>query len=530
MALMEHIPGNRPMGRTPPRVGPQVAHPTVAELFAWTAQRLPDKVAAKCGDTTRVYADLDSRANALASYLQRSVRPGTRVGLFAGNCIPWVETMLACAKAGIPVVPINSRYESTELCHIIADAEIGFIVYDALCVRSRATGDLLARLPRLSCGEDYEQIVNGDVPPVTPRAAAEDMVVYTSGTTSTPKGVRYTSQNQVVGGLLLNTVLQALSMQDRLLVGTPLAHRVAQVRVVCGLLLGATVHLVDRPTPGQLVDLVAREEITVTGTVPTVIGDLAGLDDASIPDALASLRYVHVTGQAMPAFLRERAMSLFPNARICTCYASTETGLVTVLEHEDQLARPDSCGRALPGIEVAVVDEQGSAVPSEQAGELVARSGLPGSSLVAGGYVGRAADRPFTDADGWFHTGDIATLDGEGWCRIVDRKKDMVLSGGLNIASAEVESLIASCPGVAEVAVTGEPDDRFGERVVAWVVPRAHARLTAEAIQSHVAAQAASYKKPRVVHFLERLPRTPAGKVSKTALRRRSTSDTETEL
>ena len=183
------------------------------------------------------------------------------------------------------------------------------------------------------------------------------------------------------------------------------------------------------------------------------------------------------------------------------------------------LTHPRSCGRALQGVDVRLVREDGSDAPSREPGEVVVRAGEPGTYTVAAGYLGAAGVEPFTDADGWFHTGDVATVDEDGFYVIVDRKKDMILSGGMNIASKEVEEIVASHDGVLEVAVTGEPDPRFGERVVAWVVRR-DGSMSAEAeIVAYVASQAASYKKPSVVRFVESLPRSPTGKVQKRALR-----------
>ena len=259
--------------------------------------------------------------------------------------------------------------------------------------------------------------------------------------------------------------------------------------------------------------------ITALVGVPTALKDLLRLLRTDELEPMAGVRHVFMSGESVGSDLLREIMSLFPNARFGTAYGSTEAGLVTFLDHEHQLAHSRSCGRALQGVEVRLLDDSGSEAATGEPGEVVVRAGTPGTYTVAAGYLGSSGVEPFTDEDGWFHTGDVATVDEEGFYVIVDRKKDMILSGGMNIASKEVEEIVASHAGVEEVAVTGEPDERFGERVVAWVVRRAVSDVAGAEIISHVASQAASYKKPSVVRFVDSLPRSPTGKVLKRALR-----------
>jgi long-chain acyl-CoA synthetase len=234
---------------------------------------------------------------------------------------------------------------------------------------------------------------------------------------------------------------------------------------------------------------------------------------------MSGVRHVFLSGEGVGSDLLRDIMPLFPNARFSSAYGSTEAGLVTFRDHEHTLTHHRSCGRALQGVDVRLVREDGSDAAGTESGEVIVRAGKPGTYTVAAGYLGATGVESFTDADGWFHTGDVATVDGDGFYAIVDRKKDMILSGGMNIASKEVEEIVASHDGVLEVAVTGEPDQRFGERVVAWVVRRDGSSVTEADIVAHVASQAASYKKPSVVRFVESLPRSPTGKVQKRALR-----------
>jgi acyl-CoA synthetase (AMP-forming)/AMP-acid ligase II len=191
--------------------------------------------------------------------------------------------------------------------------------------------------------------------------------------------------------------------------------------------------------------------------------------------------------------------------------------MASALPPEEFTTRPGSSGRALPGVELMVADLETGARSTAGSGEVLVRSGPPGSYAVGAGYVGAAAASPFTDPDGWFATGDIGTLDEDGWLSITGRSKDMILSGGFNIAAQEVEEVLRQHPGVRDVAVTGEPDERFGERVVAWVVrtPGDGDRLDGEELRTFTGTQMAGFKRPRVVRFVDELPRTATGKIAK---------------
>ncbi|OMQ16045.1 hypothetical protein A7K94_0205225 [Modestobacter sp. VKM Ac-2676] len=368
-------------------------------------------------------------------------------------------------------------------------------------------------------GEPYERALSA-AGPARPRTNDESAVLYTSGTTALAKGVRLTQANQALGTFLGPATLLAMTSADTVLIATPLGHRVGQVRLLGGLLTGARTVLAADARPGTLVDAVQRHAVTVTGMVPTIARDLVSSGTAfsgtDPGERLASLRVLSVTGEAMTAELRTRVAAMLPGTELWTFFASTETGLATALAPEEFTRRPLSSGRALPGVEVAVLDLERGTTGSTGSGEVLVRSGEPGSYAVGGGYVGAATAAPFTDEAGWFHTGDVGTLDEDGWLAITGRSKDMILSGGFNIAAQEVEDVLREHPGVRDVAVTGEPDERFGERVVAWVVAGADgAGPTVEELREFTGRRMAGFKRPRVVRFVDDLPRTATGKIAK---------------
>ena len=491
---------------------------TVAELCRGGARRAPERNAVESAARTITFAELDRRTESLAHAFQAQVDAGARVGIYCSNRVEWVEAYVAAHKAGISAVPINHRYRRRELEHILRDARLGLVVHDDTGRDDDGVQDVLEDVPTLEIGEQYERAVTGSGNRVVPRQLDEDVIVYTSGTTALPKGVVYTRHTQVTS-VFVPQLMAGYDPSDRFLLFTPLAHRAAQPLLLCALFMGATTHLLTQYSPEGLVSAVLEHGTTTLVGVPTALRDLLALLESSEIEPMAGVRHVLMTGETVGAGLLGQIVSLFPNARFSSAYGSTEAGLVTYLDHEHQLSHPRSCGRALPGVEVRLVADDGSDAPVGEPGEVFVRSGTPGTYTVAAGYLGAAGVESFTDEDGWFRTGDLAIVDEDGFYVIVDRKKDMILSGGMNISSREVEEVVASHPAVREVAVTGEPDPRFGERVVAWVVPEPGVEVGADEIISHVAQEAASYKKPKVVRFVDSLPRSPSGKVLKRALR-----------
>ncbi len=492
---------------------------TVAHLCRGGARRAPDRVAVESGAGSITFAELDRRSESLARYLQGAVGSGKRVGIYCSNRIEWVETYIAAHKAGIPAVPINHRYRYRELEHILGDGDLGLVVHDDPALGDDDVRNLLANVETLAVGGAYERAASGNLAdPVAPRSSDEDLIVYTSGTTALPKGVVYTRRTQLTSVAVPQLVV-GYDPSDRFLLFTPLAHRAAQPLLLCALFMGATTHLLSQYSPTGLVAAIREHDITALVGVPTALKDLLGLLRAEELEPLLGVRHVFMSGETVSFDLLGDIRLLFPNARFSTAYGSTEAGLVTFLDHEYQLSHPRSCGRALQGVEVRLISDDGGEAGTDELGEVLVRAGTPGSYTVAAGYLGRSGVESFTDVDGWFHTGDVATVDADGFYSIVDRKKDMILSGGMNIASKEVEEIVLSHADVQEVAVTGEPDERFGEHVVAWVVLRPGVAVTEGEIISHAASQAASYKKPSVVRFVDSLPRSPTGKVLKRALR-----------
>jgi acyl-CoA synthetase (AMP-forming)/AMP-acid ligase II len=343
------------------------------------------------------------------------------------------------------------------------------------------------------------------------------LILYTSGTTGAPKGAILTHANMIVQNVFMHGTEWGIGRDDRYLVLTPLAHRAGVSRLFNALGFGGTLVILDKFDPAGTIETIERERITVTGLVPTAIRMLLP-ELRRAPARCETLRRIIVSTEAFPVPLKQALLALLPRAEIHSVFGSTEA-LVTNLSHAEQFTHPASVGRPMPGVEVRLVDDAGRDVSEGEVGELVVRSGPPGRFATLRAYFNRPEETAVAIRDGWFHTGDLARRDAEGYLYIVDRKKDMVISGGFNIYSKEVEAALATHPSVAEAAVIGVPDEVYGEAVAAFVEPSGAGRPDAQALIEHCRTRLAGYKKPKHVFVIDALPRNSTGKVLKNELR-----------
>ncbi len=499
-------------------------------IVAAHARRAPDREAVVIGSECVTYAELDARADRVAAGLRRAgLAAGDRVVLYLGNGLPFVELFLAVLKAGALAVPVTTRLVAPELRYIVGDTTPFAVAFDPehrdivaeaceaaplarriVCGPSSEPGDLLLDALGVSAGEPV---------PARPPEPDDAMIAYSSGTTGFPKGAVITHANLVTQTYMAATAWR-LGEDDRFLATTPLAHRTGLARLVNALVLGATAVVMPRFDAADAMRLIDAERITAMGVVPTVARML--LEHASDdPASGRSLRVVLVTGEAFPVDVKRRLLDRWPHVRLISFFAMTEASVVTLLPPEEQFTHPGSVGRPLPGVELRIVDDKDRDVPIGDVGEILVRSGEPGRWAVMRGYYNRPDATAEAFVDGFFRTGDLGRLDADGHLSIVDRRKDMILSGGLNVYSKEVERALESHPSVAEAAVIGVPDDRFGEAVVAYVIPRSGLAIAGETLTEHCKREIASFKKPKVVRIVDELPRNSLGKVLKAELRRR---------
>ncbi|MFA1538857.1 acyl-CoA synthetase [Actinomadura monticuli] len=501
---------------------------SLASVLDQHAQRRPGKTVVVDGDRRFTNRELLTRVDALAhGLLDLGIGRGDVVGLLLYNHAEFLEAVLAAGRIGAVFLPLNYRLAPAEWEYILGHAGARALITEsefgaaaeglALPELSHRitldgpSGPLWTRLPDL-----VQANLGRTVPPAD--LAEDDLqrLMYTSGTTSRPKGVKITNRN--VNYKNLGQIIQlGLTHADITLVCGPLYHVGAlDLPGLATWHAGGSVIVQRRFDPADVARAIERERVTNVWLAPAMMNAVLGSDELARCDT-SSVRFIVGGGEKMPEPLVRRILDAFPNAWFADAYGLTETvSGDTFLDREHTLAKLGSVGRPIPHVRVRVVDEDGRDAPTGTLGEIVLR----GPKVFTGYWRDEAAtERAFRG--GWFHTGDVGRLDEDGFLYIEDRKKDMIVSGGENIATPEVERVLYEHPAVLEAAVVGLPHERWGEVPRAFVVPRPGETLAAEEIQEFCRARLARFKVPARVEIIDELPRTPSGKVLKRLLRDR---------
>ncbi|MGW2765781.1 acyl-CoA synthetase [Streptomyces sp. NPDC001275] len=488
---------------------------TVDGVLRRSARRTPARVAVEYGERSWTYAELDDAVSRAANVLLgQGLAPGDRVGAYGHNSDAYLIGFLACARAGLVHVPVNQSLTGDDLAYIVGQSGSALVLTDpdlagrlpeaARALPLRDAGDsLLARLP--------------STPPYDgPEPRSEDLVqlLYTSGTTALPKGAMMTHRALVHEYLSAITALD-LAAGDRPVHALPLYHS-AQMHVFLlpYLAVGATNIVLDAPDGDRILYLVEAGRADSLFAPPTVWIGLANRPDFATRD-LGGLRKAYYGASIMPVPVLERLRERLPELAFYNCFGQSEIGpLAMVLGPDEHKGRMDSCGRPVLFVDARVVDEDGKDVPDGTPGEVVYRS-----PQLCQGYWDRPEETAEAFREGWFRSGDLAVRDPHGYYTVVDRVKDVINSGGVLVASRQVEDVLYAHPRVAEAAVVGLPDERWIEAVTAFVVPCGE--VTEAELIAHAREKLASFKTPKKVIFVDALPRNASGKILKRELRDR---------
>jgi len=492
---------------------------TISDQVARYARTTPEVAAFRFAGTGRTYAELDDRVTRLAAVLTgQGVRHGDRVAVLALNGLEVVETFLACARVGAIAVPVNFRLAPAEVAYVLADSGARVLLVDPT---TAATADQVPGVEHvLRICPDYEAALAGaDPTPVEHEVGDTDaaFLMYTSGTTGKPKGAVLTHRNLLMHGFSHLTHLGWLPEDRVTLYGAPLFHIAAVAGMLPTLLLGGTFVLTRSGAfdPAETLDELVAERVSSCFFVPAAWQAIVGVPDLADRD-LSRLRRISWGAAPASTTLLQTMLDRFPQAELVTAFGQTECSPVTCfLRGTDAVRKIGSVGTPMLNVEVRVVDEAMRDVPRGEVGEIVYRS-----PMVMREYWGKPAETAAAFDGGWFHSGDLVRQDDEGYFYVVDRKKDMIISGGENIYCAEVEDVLAAHPGVAEVALIGVPDARWGEAPLAVVAPVDPASPPTPAeLTAWCRERMAHYKCPREFTVVGALPRNPSGKVLKTELR-----------
>jgi fatty-acyl-CoA synthase len=511
-------------------ISPAVRRQTIADALRRTALRLPQKLGIVCGNTSWTYAEFDAIVSRLAAGLSGiGVKSGDRVAVLARNSHGFAALRFALARMGAVMVPINFMLKAEEVAYILRHAVAETLATDTgLADLAQQASQLDTQvkqfvwLPSEDATEavagmhNFDELAACTAPLAESGLASQDLaqIVYTSGTESMPKGAMLT--HDAVLWQYVSCVINAeIAEQDLALHALPLYH-CAQLDVFFGpaIYIGSGNVITSKPVPDNLLALIEKFKITSFFAPPTVW--IALLRSPLLdPAKLTHLAKGYYGASIMPVEVLKELAARLPKVRLWNLYGQTEIApLATLLGPDDQLRKPGSCGRAVLNVETRVVDDDMQDVKPGEVGEIVHRS----PHLMLGYFKDEEKTRA-AFSGGWFHSGDLGTIDEEGYISVVDRKKDMIKSGGENVASREVEEMIYRLPAVSEVAVIGLPDAKWIEAVTAVIVLKAGQALTEAQVMAHCNQHMATFKVPKRVVFAESLPKNPSGKLLKRELR-----------
>ncbi len=506
-------------------VGPHI-------IFSAHEANLPDKLCIIDGGRSWTYGEfsLDVRRAANA-FLDMGIKPGDKVAVMIDNCAEYQIVVGAAAYMGASLVPVSTHLKERELGYILEHSDSRSVactenhyptvkkaltklpsIDPARCVvigegnygPMRRLGDLLAS------GSDKHIYVNRD-------KIDSNIMMYTSGTTGRPKGA---SRNlKEVDSVVFLSIMEAFDFRhsDVHYSPCPLYHAAPTAYSTIILALGGTLVIGRRFDPHEFLKLVERHRITTVQLVPTLFNRLTRLTKEEVArHDLSSLRALISAAAYFPPTLKRRIMELFGDHLLYEMYGATEMGMTTTAKPKDNARHPDSIGKAMRGVEIKLLGEDGREVAVGEPGEIYVKT----SYLIDGYYKNDEATGKSL-REGYFTVGDVAKRDAEGYFYILDRKSDMVVSGGVNVYPVEVEEELMQHPAVYEAAVVGAPDEEWGEALIAFVVLRKGKKATGPEIIAWLGERLARYKKPKAIHFVDELPHNPQGKVLKRELRER---------
>ena len=485
----------------------------LAELLTNSAERDADHVALKLDDAEVTYGQLDDSSARVAGLLrEKGLSRGDRVGIMLPNVPYFAVCYYGVLRAGCVVVPMNVLLKRREVEFYLKDpgAKLLFgwkdFEEDARAGAEAAGAECVIVVPGefeklLSEAEPEREVADMD-------GSDTAVILYTSGTTGTPKGAELTHEN-LLRNAEISRALFDLGAEAVTLGALPLFHSFGQT---CGLnatiASGGTFTLIPRFDPGKALEIIERDKVNVFEGVPTMYSAMLHHDERDKFDT-SSIELCSSGGSAMPVEVLRGFEEAF-DCKVLEGYGLSETSPVASFNHRDRERKPGSIGTPVEGVEMKVVDEDGNDVPQGEVGEIVIRG-----HNVMKGYWNRDDATAETIIDGWLHTGDMATVDEDGYFFIVDRKKDMIIRGGYNVYPREIEEVLYEHPAVREVAVIGVPHDDLGEEVGAAIALKDGCDADEDELRTYAKEQVAAYKYPRKIWFVDDLPKGPTGKILK---------------
>jgi acyl-CoA synthetase (AMP-forming)/AMP-acid ligase II len=510
------------------------------EMLRRSADRFPDKPAIVCGERSMSYRELDGRANRLAhALLALDLGKGGKIAILARNIIEYGIVFFGAARTGYVLNNLSLLHTVDELAYAIEKTDVEALIFDAA-----VAADVAALLPRVagrlkkvvSIGAaegldavDFDAFI-ADRPTHHPDVALDERdpfcMTYTGGTTGRPKGVLCDHRARAVT-TYTSMIEQMIDERDVVGVVTPLYHIAAlHLTFQPAILAGATSVFLPKWSPEGFLEIAERHGVTTSFMVPTQATRLLS-DPAFDPERLESWKKANFAGAPMPDWVQIELMRIFPELMITQNYGQSEMGMVAVLRHWYLPEKLGAVGRQAINVDIRVVRPDGTPVEPGEVGEIVSR----GDNLMRE-YYGEPEQTAefFRHGDGWGWSGDLAQIDKDGFITLVDRSKDMIISGGENLFPKEIEIVLYELAEVGECAVFGIPDEVWGEVPAAFISLKSGAILNEQRVLEHCSVRLARFKRPRLVRFVTEFPKTPVGKIQKNVLREEFWSDRDKRI
>jgi len=494
-------------------------HLSIAGGVRAAAGRSPEKIAYRHGDDSRNYADLIHRIDKVTTALgaDLGLKNGDHGAIVSGNSIAYMELVMGASQAGVALATINPKLSAPEIKAICEDANARVLFIDAASAEMLGDTQIDGIERTFVIENDYEAWlagVNNIVIPVV-EEWGDFTIPYTSGTTGKPKGVLVPHRSRILSMFAMASEYGCYAPDDRFLAIAPMCHGAGMVFSLAPVFFGGYAEIMDKFEPDQVMIKLKEERHTGFFGVPTHFNVMFSQEQAFLnANKPEHLKTIISNASALPQAMKEVLVDFFGPDLLHETYGSTEAGIVCNLRPPDQLRKKACVGQPIPGTIVSVRNEDGSECAPNEVGELFSTS-----PYLFNGYWNRPEETEEAFHDGWVTVGDLVRRDEEGYLYIVDRKKDMVISGGVNIYPREVEEVLVTHPDIADVAVIGVPDDKWGESLKAFVVSRGD--IDQDGLVAFCEDKISRMKTPREVEFVDSIPRNATGKVLKTELRKR---------